>query len=261
MSLRSAVGIVRRRLLCSLYCRPVSVGAEGPFVSFAFDDFPRTAHTVGGSIMRSFGVRGTYYAAMGLMETSNELGEQFRLEDLHAASADGHELASHTFSHTSSRRVSLQAFQEDVRKGDSAIREVENLAPTSNFAYPFGEVSVAAKQVVGKEMLSCRGIYGGLNGPLIDLNLLRANSIYGDLDRLESARRLVRENEKAKGWLIFYTHDVRPNPSPFGCTPKLLEMVIRLTIQSSAKVLPVADVLAAATVCRPQDSVRQGRKP
>src|SRR5271169_4689030 len=103
MSLSSALGAARRRLLCFLHRRVGLLGSPGPFVSFAFDDFPRTAYTVGGSTLKKFGVRGTYYVAMGLMNTSNELGEQFRLEDLHAAAADGHELASHTFSHKSSR--------------------------------------------------------------------------------------------------------------------------------------------------------------
>ncbi len=52
---------------------------RGPIVSFSFDDFPRTAYSAGGAILERFGVRGTYYAAAGLMNTANELGEQFRL--------------------------------------------------------------------------------------------------------------------------------------------------------------------------------------
>jgi len=188
---------------------------------------------------------------MGLMNTSNDLGEQFRLEDLHSAAADGHELASHTFSHTSSRRIPLAAFREDVRKGYSAIREIESLASTCNFAYPFGEVTAAAKLALGKEMQSCRGIYGGLNGPLVDLNLLRANSLYGDVDRLDAAQHLIRENEKRKSWLIFYTHDVRPNPSPYGCTLRLLESAIGMAVHQGATVLPVAEVLARCAVQGP----------
>jgi len=211
-------------------------------VSFTFDDFPRSAYTTGGTILRNLGIRGTYYVAMGLMDTSNDLGEQFRLQDLHAAAAEGHELATHTFSHHSSRRVSLRTFQEDVRKGRSAVREIAGLGASENFAYPYGDATLAAKRAVGKEMMSCRGIYGGLNGPVVDLNLLKANSLYGTIDRLKTVERLILENEKRKGWLIFYTHDVRPNPSRYGCTPELLESAGK-AIKRSAKILPVAEVL------------------
>ncbi len=244
MSLHSALGTVRRRLLCSLHRRVGLLGKSGPFVSFAFDDFPRTAYTVGGSILKSFGVRGTYYVAMGLMNTSNGLGDQLHLEDLDAAGADGHELASHTFSHSSSREVPLSVFQQDVQKGHGAIWEIANLAPSRNFAYPFGEVTFAAKQALGRKMLSCRGTYGGLNGPVVDLNLLRANSLYGDTDGLGRVQRLILENEERKTWLIFYTHDVRPSPSPYGCTPKFFESAVRLAVDRGAKVVPVAEVLA-----------------
>jgi len=243
MSMRSALGKVRQRLLCSCHRRTVALGDSGPFVSFTFDDFPRTAYTTGGTILRSLGVRATYYVAMGLMNTSNDLGEQFRLEDLQAAADEGHELATHTFSHNSSRGVSLEAFKKDARNGRDAVREIAGLAPSENFAYPYGEATLAAKRAVGKEMISCRGIYGGWNGPLLDLNLLKANALYGHLDRLKTVEKLILENEKEKGWLIFYTHDVRSNPSVYGCTPELLKSVVRLARKGGTKVLPVAEVL------------------
>lgn len=242
MSLRSTLGAVRRAWLSSRHRRTAVLGDSGPFVSFTFDDFPRTAYTTGGAILKSLGVRGTYYVAMGLMNTSNELGEQFRLEDLHAAADDGHELATHTFSHHSSRRISLDSFEEDVRKGRDAVREIAGLSPSGNFAYPYGEATLAAKRSVGSEMISCRGTCRGWNGPHVDLNLLKANSLCGNLDRLKFVEHLILENEREKGWLIFYTHDVRPNPSVYGCTPELLESVAA-TGKRGGEILPVAEVL------------------
>jgi len=117
-------------------------------------------------------------------------------------------------------------------------------APTRNFAFPRGEVTLSAKLAVGKEMMSCRGIYGGVNGPYVDLNLLLANSLYGDPDDLDRVARLIRENEERKGWLIFYTHDVSPTPSRYGCSPRFLDSTVRMAVQNGAKVLPVAEVLA-----------------
>ncbi len=80
-----------------MHSRLMRIGENGPIVSFGFDDFPRSAYTAGGEILKNFGARGTYYVSLGLMNTSNDLGEQFRLDDLHSLVKDGHELASHTF--------------------------------------------------------------------------------------------------------------------------------------------------------------------
>lgn len=244
MSLRSTFGTAHKHILCSLHRRMVPLGNEGPYVSVTFDDFPRSAYTVGGSILKNYGVRGTYYVAMGLMNTSNALGDQFRMEDLRSAANEGHELASHTYSHQSSRAVSCAAFRDDVRKGWSAIREIGGQAPTRNFAFPYGKVTLSAKRAVGKEMMSCRGTYGGVNGPYVDLNLLLANSLHGDPDDLDGIAQLIRENEKRKGWLIFYTHDVSPAPSRYGCSPRFLDSTVRMAAQSGAKILPVGGVLA-----------------
>lgn len=245
--MRSELAKARQLLLSTIHCRPMKLGNRGPLVSFCFDDFPRTACTVGGAILKSFGARGTYYTAMGMMNTQNELGDQFTPDDLHCLWADGHELASHTFSHMSCRKVSLQTFENDVQQGRNALREITGCDP-SNFAYPYGHVTLTAKKRMGTQMRSCRGIWGGVNGPTADLNLLRANELYGDLDRLADVEFLLSENEQRAGWLIFYTHDVRSSPSPFGCTPKLLEKAVSLVVKRGFSVAPVEEVLTGGAV-------------
>lgn len=217
----------------------------GPVVSFTFDDFPRTAYRVGGEILQRFGGRGSFYTAYGLLNTtSTSAGDLFRLDDLHSLVADGHELASHTLHHVSSRNTPTEAFVQEVLQGREAIREISGLTVTDNFAYPFGAVTAATKRVVGKQMLSCRGIFRGINKDLIDLNLLRANPLYGGIEQLDSILRLIRQNQEFKGWLIFYTHDVQRANSAFGCTPELLESVVKLSVDSSMKIMTVNDVLA-----------------
>ena len=53
MNLRHHLGSLRRRALCALYRRTVSLGNRGPIVSFTFDDFPRTAYSTGGQSSRN----------------------------------------------------------------------------------------------------------------------------------------------------------------------------------------------------------------
>jgi peptidoglycan/xylan/chitin deacetylase (PgdA/CDA1 family) len=260
MILRAALGTVRRRVLCTLHRRPVLLGERGPIVSFAFDDFPRTAYTTGGSILKSFGVRGTYYAAIGLMNTSNDLGEQFQADDLYSLVSNGHELAGHTFSHIRSSSIPLCAFQLDVKKGQQAIRQITGIAPSGNFAYPYGDVTLAAKKALGEEMTSCRGIFGGINAPDLDLNLLRANSLYGDVDQLTHVEKLISENKAKRGWLIFYTHDVRDNPSRYGCTPALLVSALSAAMRSGSEISTVARLVGELQAAAPPREITEAQQ-
>lgn len=252
MSLRSLLSAARRQALCSRYSRKIPWGTRGPVVSFSFDDFPRTAYITGGAILKSLDVCGTYYTAAGLLGSTNHLGEQFSAADVHSLVKDGHELASHTFSHISCRKVSSSEFSSDVDRGRRAIPELLGATDSGNFAYPYGDVTLNTKRTLGPKLCSSRSIFPGINGPEVDLNLLLANSLYGDLDQLPKAQKSILENEKRRSWLIFYTHDVQPDPSVYGCTPSLLESAAVFAIQRGCRILPVREVLAELGVCCPR---------
>jgi len=251
MTLRSKLGKLRAEMLSTVHSRPLPLRNQGPLVSFCFDDFPRTAYTTGGAILKSFGVCGTYYAALGLMNTTNELGDQLRQEDIDSLLADGHELGCHTFSHLSCRAVSLKLFERDVLKGRQALRALTG-CDAENFAYPRGHVSIRSKKKIGGLMSSCRGIYGGINDLMVDLNLLRANSLYGDVDQRARFESLILANVARRGWLIFYTHDVRQNPSSFGCTPQLFDQTVALAAESGCRIASIKEALAIFSKPSPQ---------
>jgi hypothetical protein len=89
----------------------------------------------------------------------------------------------------------------------------------------------------------CRG--GGKTPQIhgADLNYLSSVFIERHRDRPEELRAIIEENRKNNGWLIFSTHDVRENPSPYGCTPEVFAQAVAWSVESGAKVLPM---LAAA---------------
>lgn len=244
--MRAAFVSMRRKLITSSNQRLAKWGDRGPVVSFTFDDFPRTALTIGGEILKAFGARGTYYTAMGMMGTTNHLGEQFLRSDLDVLLRDGHELASHTFNHVSSQKVSAAEYRDEVRKGQLAIEELTGQS-CSNFAYPYGRLTLATKKTTGQDVASARGIWGGINGPVVDLSLLRANSLYGGREARSGVEELILENERQRGWLIFYAHDVRPEHSAYGCTPELLEIALSFAEKRGARILKIADVVMELT--------------
>ena len=66
----------------ALFTRRLDVRTALPLISFTFDDFPRTAFLEAGSILRRYGVLGTYYASLGLMGKPTPLGPMYQAEDL-----------------------------------------------------------------------------------------------------------------------------------------------------------------------------------
>ena len=67
--------------------------------------------------------------------------------------------------------------------------------------------------------------------------------MYGDVEESGSAEQLILENVAKKAWLIFYTHDVRPQPSTWGCAPALFESVVSFAARSGSRILTVQEVL------------------
>lgn len=243
MQLRSHLGRMRNFILTALYRRVVALGDLGPVVTFTFDDFPQSAVTNGASILESHQARATFYTAMGLMNSKNRLGRQFSNADLHSLVERGHEVAMHGFSHISARRVPCAEFLADVKRCEHTLTECVHSGASHNFAYPYGEATLRTKRRLGPLTKSSRGTVPGFNGPGVDLNLLRANFLYGDISQLDRAQQLIRENQARHSWLIFYSHDVTGTPSPFGCTPALLEQTVSFALKCGARVLTVAEVV------------------
>lgn len=246
MSVRQLLSRIRRGPVSAVSRRDFPLSESGPLVSFTFDDFPRSALHLGGAILRNFQASGTFYTAIGLMDQTNSLGRQFCAEDLQTLLRDGHELGSHTFGHMSCRSSALHDFEADAWKGKQAVEEIAGGDRPHHFSYPYGHITLRAKARIGARMSSCRGIVPGINESPVDLNFLRANSLYSSSLDLESIDRLLAMNEERQGWLIFYTHDISKDPSAYGCKPFEFESVVKLALKRRARVLPVGQVVLSA---------------
>jgi peptidoglycan/xylan/chitin deacetylase (PgdA/CDA1 family) len=227
----------------AMSARPASVTWPGGVVSFTFDDFPKSALAVGGDILERYGARGTYYASLKLAQSDNHMWPIFDDHDIRAAHRAGHEIACHTFTHPDLRHMARPMILAEVRNNAAALSSlIEGFLPT-NFAYPYGGISILAKRVLRFWFSSCRGIDRGINYGTVDLADLRAVPLYAaDFDGAD-IRRLIDRTCSLAGWLIFFTHDVTGAPSPFGCRPVQLEAVVAYAAERST-ILPVRDVIA-----------------
>jgi peptidoglycan/xylan/chitin deacetylase (PgdA/CDA1 family) len=213
------------------------------YISFTFDDFPRSALLEGGRILSKHGVRGTYFVSLNLLGSMSPSGRIASSDELHTLVGAGHELGCHTFEHLDGTRASAEDFERSIAANRSALAGHGIDAAFSVFAYPLDGPVVGIKRAVGRHFAGCRGGGQTCNRDVIDLNLLKAYF----LDRraggtLDSVRKLIDLNAAAGGWLIFATHDVVPTPSLYGVQPAYLDAVVRFAIESGARVLPMARV-------------------
>jgi peptidoglycan/xylan/chitin deacetylase (PgdA/CDA1 family) len=219
--------------------KPVRSKLTRAIASLSFDDVPRSATLAGAEAMQSGGVRGTYYVCGAHTGGAFEGLEQHDNGDLERLRAAGHEIGCHTFAHQDATLVGEAARKRDHAANQAFAGEALGGELPATFAYPYGSTSIRSKLFYSKRFLACRGVFAGLNAGVIDFSELRAVPI--ESHRFDQARLtdLVAEARERAAWLVFFTHDVAPDPSPFGCRRKELEAVIGALADAGVEVLTV----------------------
>jgi peptidoglycan/xylan/chitin deacetylase (PgdA/CDA1 family) len=214
----------------------------------SFDDVPRSATVTGAEILESRGVRGTFYVAAGLVGSPPE-DPVPSLEVFRSLADRGHEIGCHTHAHPDVAGLDPRALGEELDRNARALAAAGCPALVS-FAYPYGSLSLRAKRMVGTRFASGRGIRPGVNRGRIDLALLRARSVYRTPAGGPDPARLLEGLERG-GWVVLYTHDVRPDPSPFGCHPDDLRRTVDAALALGAEILPVGAAVRRLSVPTP----------
>jgi peptidoglycan/xylan/chitin deacetylase (PgdA/CDA1 family) len=235
---RSLKGKLRRRYAKLVRRRPVRVQLDKPMVTFAFDDPPKTATEAGAAILEERGLRGTFFVAAGLAGQDSPFGLYADDDDTRRLHAAGHEIACHTYSHLDCGKASGPAILADVERNAEALGAL-GVYPTT-FAYPYGDVSPAAKAAIGGKFSLLRALHHGLVENGADLNQAPAVGIEGP-DGETTAIHWLREAARKHAWLILFTHDVKKNPSPFGCTPEALERLADAALSMGFEVVTAAE--------------------
>lgn len=222
-----------------LFRRPLAIEGPTPVISFTFDDFPKSALRTGGEILRRFGLAGTYYASLGIMGRQEPSGSMFTAEDLEALCGYGHEIGCHTFGHHHSWETKPAVFEGSVVENQQALAKVLPGVSFETFSYPIEAPRAQTKRRIAKYFVCCRGGGQTLNAGTADLNYLAAFFLEKSAGDPEPVKRMIDLNRQTRGWLIFATHDVCENPSPYGCTPEFFEEIVQYAVASGARVLPV----------------------
>jgi peptidoglycan/xylan/chitin deacetylase (PgdA/CDA1 family) len=236
------------RMAMHLRVEPFRLQNATPMVSFTFDDVPKSAATVGAAILDAHRVHGTFYVIGSQVGASSPLWEMVEGEDIVALHRHGHEIACHTFSHKRACDIDAGTLSAEVERNQHYLQSLDPSIRIENFAYPFGYGSFVRKRQLKTLFKSCRSIVPGVNSDSVDLQFLRAMPLINRRIDRDGIERAFDEAHAANGWLIFYTHDVADEPSPYGCSPDLLDEALEAASRRKIPVLNMAEALRCAGV-------------
>ncbi len=232
---------VARKLRRFQNVRRINFKITAPIISITFDDFPKSAVTVGAREMDARGMRGTFYTCAGLAGQTNHHGPLFDAADLPGLEAAGHEIAGHTFSHVDMLTLSEAELADELLKNSAALKEMGVRQEIENFAFPFGQNSAGLKARLGSEFKSLRGITDGIHTGSADLNELKSCGYYSGTAERVLGR--VKALKTTPAWLTVFTHDIQPEPTQWGCTPQDFIALLDAVEASGARVMTVRDAL------------------
>lgn len=135
----------------------------------------------------------------------------------------------------------------DADRNDKYLRGFANGAAPVSYAFPYGAVSLRTKRFYAARFSTVRGVHPGLNTDPLDLALLNTVGIETYTWNEASIAHNIARAKAAKSWIVFHTHDVSDNPSKYGCTPAMLEIVLKQLATAGIQALPMREAMRVAT--------------
>ena len=244
-SLTSLIDRCAHRAAMHFRTKTALLNNAAPIVSFTFDDVPESAFSVGAATLDAHGVKGTFYIAGALCDTVDSDGRSLITSpeclELHRR---GHEIGCHTFSHRKVGSLDHQALHLEIERNKAFFSAIDSSIVLENFAYPYNLATPRSKLMLQRRFRSCRAGVPGVNVGSVDLGLLKTVEIRECALSGADLRNWIDEARATRGWLIFLTHDVGPNPGPWGCSPELLETAVSYALSRECAVLSVRDAMS-----------------
>lgn len=212
---------------------------DTPLVSFTFDDVPDSALYQGAAILERHGVRGTFYIAgelAGQVEPERVLIAPDGCREL---AERGHEVGCHSFSHRRIRDIPQAELASDLDRNAAYLAGAGVAEPATNFAFPYNAAWPLARPEFRRRFRSCRGAGEAINRGRVDPLMLKAVEIRQPEADARALTGWVDEVARTPGWLVFFTHDIAAQPTPYGCTPETFDRLVAHAVGHGCTVLPV----------------------
>lgn len=234
---------VNNRLIWQFARTRRPIPTSRPIISFTFDDVPDTALTNGATILEKHGARGTFYIAGGLEGRIEPDRRLISTDGSRELFERGHEIGCHTFSHHKVSTLSSRTFAGDLDRNNAFLSAAGISRRPTNFAFPYNAASPRLRHVLKKRYTTCRAAGEAINRGTVDPLMLKAVEIRQPEDHALSLTGWIDDVAANPGWLIFFTHDITPTPTPYGCRPETLERLVSHARERQCDILPVCEAV------------------
>ena len=247
-TIKRVYGKITRTLAIKICRRDFAITTPYPIISFCFDDAPKSAFVNGGKILNENGIKATYYLSLGLLGTDTEVGTIASLTELESAVDLGNELGCHTHDHYDAWSVSTSDYIKSVFRNREKLKRIMPDYRFTSFAYPKSGATMLVKYKLQQHFLCCRAGGQTANIGIADQNHLKSFFLdQRQCTSFASIKNIVDINSDNSGWLIFTTHDISNNPTPFGCNIELFRKTVEYALSSGALILNVSEAFKMIT--------------
>ena len=200
--MRKATGIGFAVLFLLLLSASISFGAhtvtawpenKNGAVSLAFDDGCQSHISLGVPALNARGLKGTFFVTIdGILDGYSPPWNSWK-----GAANGGHEIGSHTISHSDLTSLPLSQVEYELAGSRAQIDAQITTQKTISLAYPYGDSNASVESVARNYYISARGVSCGLNNDPYDFYNLKACSpdvgddIYAQADAAEQQRKLL----------------------------------------------------------------------
>jgi peptidoglycan/xylan/chitin deacetylase (PgdA/CDA1 family) len=245
------------RIARHLPLAPMVMRNPEPLVSFTFDDVPLSAHALGAPMIETHGARATFYIATGFLGQRSDywtVADRDEVADLHLR---GHEIALHSHLHTPAWSLDSRGFAADLQRNRETLLRIHAGIEAHNFAYPYGQCTLARKFQLNSLVRSSRSIRAGVNRRVLDPHYVRSTELCDARLTPERLDAYLNETRRTCGWLVFLMHDVSDQPSPHGCSRRLLNDALAGVAKRGLRIATVDGALDRITGARARAPFKQ----
>jgi peptidoglycan/xylan/chitin deacetylase (PgdA/CDA1 family) len=200
--------------------------------------------------------RGTFYVSGGGCGAASPGGRLATTSQLDALCASGHEVGCHTYSHPAVSAVAHDELIADLERNRRFLEGINCAIAVRNFAYPYGDLSFRTKRYLETRFDSCRSLLRGVNEGRADLGALKTCPLENATIDRQGIRAFIARAAKAKGWLIFSSHDVAEEPSRFGVTPDLFAFAVEASRDAGCRLATIAEGLVLMATPKSRDRIQ-----
>lgn len=148
-------------------------GDRAAAISYTFDDNTRDQYTVGVPMLDEAGFKGTFFVIPGVtVDTVEEAAKKVPLKrawggitwtELKEMSAQGHEIANHTWSHPNLTKLTPEEVDAQISKAYDSIKSRIGKPPLT-LAFPFNQSTPEVRAAALKNHVAFRSYQTGIGG-------------------------------------------------------------------------------------------------